>query len=185
MSTSHTSRPSKIPLDLLQFLDGAVIINPRFFYKIYQGFGFSISHRFDDVANGSSADVYFENPAGSGRDVFLMVVEVIATGQCHVDVYRANTVNVAGTPLTPVNLNFKSGVSSVANVEHGGTYTTGTLTLNTVCPGGFRVRAVGGAAEVGETAVIPPGFNFLVRVTNESGANADLSIRIIWWEESL
>jgi len=178
------TRSDKVP-ELLQFIDKTVITNWRFFYKIYQGYGFSISHRFEGIADGSSVDVYFENPSDSGRDVFLIAIEIIAFGQCYVDIYRGNTVTVAGTPITPVNVNFEKTISSVANVEYGGTYTLGTLTLQTICPGGSRVRAVGGAAEVGETVVIPENFNFLVRVTNESGAATDISIRVVWWEEAL
>jgi len=178
------TRSDKVP-ELLQFVDDTIITNWRFFYKIYQGYGFSISHRFEGVADGSSIDVYFENPSGSGREVFLIAIEIITFGQCYVDIYRGNSVNVAGTSITPMNLNFKSAISSIANVEYGGTYTLGTLTLQTVCPGGAKVRAIGGATEVGETAVIPENFNFLVRVTNQSGAATDLSIRVLWWEESI
>jgi len=167
-STSHTTRPPKVPLEILQFVDGN---------------GFSVSHRFTGVANGASVDLFFKNPAGSGRQVFLVATEVIVFGQCHVDIYRENTVTVSGTPITPVNLNFEKVISSVANVEYGGTYALGTLTLQTVCPGGAKVRAVGAATEVGETVVIPEDFNFLVRVTNQSGTATDLSVRIIWWEE--
>jgi len=179
-STSHTSR---FRLPVLQFIDGTQIVNPRFFYKIYEGYGFSISHRFESVANDASVDVYFECPDGCGREVFVVAVEVIAFGQCHVDVYRGNQVSASGTAITPVNLNFGSTIASVASVEYGGTYTTGTLVHNTVVPGGAKVRAIGGVSEVGETVVVPCGYNFLVRVTNKSGAATDLSIRIIWWEE--
>jgi len=180
--TSHTS---KIPKAILQFLDGTQITNPRFFYKIYEGYGFGFSRRFTGVANGASEDVYFENPAGSGRQVFIIIVEVVTFGQCYIDIYRGNTVTVSGTPITPVNLNFVKTIGSVVNAEYGGTYTLGTLVSNTVCPGGYRVRAVGGAVELGESVILPEGFNFLVRVTNKSGATTDLSIRVVWWEESL
>jgi len=191
--TSHTIDPEirrqleelnrKIVSALLQFLDGTMIINPRLFYKIYEGYGFSVSHRFEGVGAGSSVDVYFENPSNSGRQVFLVVVEVVSLAQAYIDIYRGNTVTVSGTALTPVNLNFEKNIPSVVNVEHGGTYGLGTLTLNTVCPGGSKKEAIGGNAEVGETAVIPEGFNFLVRLTNQSASATDLSVRILWWEE--
>ncbi len=185
VNVSHTTRPSKIPLDLLQFSDGTAIVNPRFFYKIYEGYGFSISHRFTAVANGASVDVYFENPNGSGRRVFIVTIEVVVFGQCHIDIYRGNSITASGTSITPMNLNFEKTIPSVVNVEYGGTYALGTQTVQTVCPGGYRVRAIGGTMEVGETVVIPQNFNFLVRVTNQSGAATDLSIRIIWWEEQI
>jgi len=180
-STSHTSVPAT---EFLQFIDKTLITNPRFFYKTYQGYAFSVSHRFEDVAADSSVYLYFENPAASGRQVFLVAIEVITTGQARVDVYRDNTVNVAGTSLTPINLNFESAINSIVNAEYGGTYTEGDLTVNAAAPGGTKVRAIGSATEIGETAIIPSDFNFLVKVTNKSAGAADISMRIIWWEEA-
>jgi len=179
---AHTSR-SFAEKEILQFDDGTQITDPRFEYMVHKGLGFSISHRFESVADDASADVYFENPAGSGVEVYIIAIEVTSLGSAYIDIYRGNTVNAAGTPLTPINLNFKSGGDSRANVEYGGTYTTGNLTLSTLCPGGSKKEAVGGQAGVGEVVVMPLDFNFLVRVTNKSGGATDLSIRILWWEE--
>ncbi len=182
MGFAHTSRkPLNRPI--LQFLDGTAIVNPRFFYKIFEGYGFGVSRRFEGVGSDAHVDLYFENPPGSGREVFIIIIEVVSFAQAYVDIYRGNTRSAAGTPLTPVNLNFGKDVSSVVSVEYGGSYTPGSLVSNTVCPGGSRIRATGGATEVGECMIIPPGFNFLVRVTNKSASSTDLSVRIIWWEE--
>lgn len=183
-STSHTTFKEVEKL-ILQFIDGTQIVNPRFFYKIYQGYGFAVSRRFEGVAADASVDVYFENPAGSGRQVFIVVVDVVGLAQLYTDLYRANTVTAHGTSITPVNLNFEKTIASVVNVEYNGTYTTGPLVESTVVPGGTKIRAVGGAVEVGQTVVIPENFNFLIRVTNKSANPTDLSIRIIWWEETL
>jgi len=169
---------------MLQLEDGTAIMERNFFKRIHEGYGFSISHRFEGVAADASADLYFENPANSGREAFIVMIEVVSFGQAHIDIYRGNEIVANGTKLTPVNLNFEKTITSVVNAEYGGTYTLGTLTLNTVCPGGALIRAIGGTAEVGETAVIPPNFNFVVRVTNKSGAATDLSIRVIWWEQA-
>jgi len=185
MSVSHTSRPAIAPTEILQFLDGTQIVNPRFFYKVYEGYGFAVGHRFPGVGAGSSVDLYFENPSGSGRRVYIVTVEVTSLAQAWIDIYRGNTVTAPGTALTPVNLNFEKNIPSIVNAEYGGTYGLGTLTFDDVCPGGSKKQAVGGAAEVGETAIIPPGYNFLVRVTNKSAAATDLAVRILWWEEPL
>jgi len=183
MSTSHTTAPSRIPRNLLQFFDGTQIVNPRFFYKIYEGYGFGLTHRFESVADGSSVYLYFENPVGSGRIVFIVTIDVIPLGQAHVDVHRNNTITSPGTKLDPVNLNFGSNIQSVVYAEHGGSYTLGDLVKSTVCPGGTKKRVVGGAVEVGESVVIPPGYNFLVKLTNKSGATIDMAIEALWWEE--
>jgi len=168
---------------LLTFLDKSLVVNPRLTYKILEGRAFSVSRRFEGVASDASVDIYFENPSGSGRTVNIVIVEVVSLAQAHVDIYRGNTVTAPGTPLTPLNLNLGSPTASVVNAEYGGAYTLGSLALNTVCPGGSRIRAVGGATEVGETVVAPEGGNFLVRATNKSASATDLSVRILWWED--
>jgi len=169
--------------EFLQFVDETIIYAPRFFYKIYQGYGFSISHRFEDVAADASVNLYLGNPSGSGRKVYIITIDVIALAQCYVDIYRDNSITASGTSITPVNLNFEKTVLSVVNAEYGGTYTTGTLVHSTVVPGGSRIRAIGGVSEVGESVIISGGYDFIVKVTNKSASATDLSIRVVWWEE--
>jgi len=163
--------------------DGTLTVAERFQRKIEEGKAFAVSHRFEGLATNASAELYFENPSGSGRTVYIVIVEVVGMAQGWVDIYRGNTVSTPGTPLTPMNLNLGSTNASVVNVEYGGVYVAGTLALNTVLPGGNLVRAVGSAVEVGETVKIPEGNNILVRATNTSASAQDLSIRVLWWEE--
>ena len=174
----------KIP-DILQFVDKTAITNPRFQYKIKEGYGFAVGHRFPSVASGASVDLYFENPSGSGREVVIITIEVTALAQSDIDIYENNTITANGTALTPRNLNRGSSITSVVNAEYDGTYGLGDLIFDDVCPGGSKKEAVGGAAEVGETAIIPPGSNFLVRVTNQSASATRIAIRILWWEEPI
>jgi len=166
-----------------RFSDNVLAVSPRFQKKIEEGKGFVVSRRFEGVASDAYVDIYFENPSGSGKKIHIEVVEVVSMAQAWVDIYRGNTVTASGTSIVPVNLNMESNNSSIANAEYGGSYSTGELISNTVCPGGSRIRAVGGAAEVGEMMIIPPGLNILVRVTNKSASATDLSVRILWWEE--
>ena len=167
----------------LRFVDKTMITNPRFFYKVYEGKGFTVSHRFTGVASGASVDFYFENPSGSGVDVFMIAVEVTALASCHIDIYRNNSISSAGTMVTPVNLNFSSTNTSVVQAEYGGTYTLGNLVKQTICPGGSKKEAIGGLASIGENVVIPPGNNFVIRTTNVSAASTDIAVEILWWEE--
>jgi len=159
------------------------IMKPLLRKKIEEGKAFSISHRFEGVASDASVSIYFENPPYSGKTVYIQLVEVVSLAQAYVDIYRDATRTVVGTPLSPFNLNMASPRSSVIDVEYGGTYENGQLALNTVCPGGSGVRAIGGATEVGENLIIPPGHNIVITVTNASASATDLSIRILWYEE--
>jgi len=155
----------------------------KLYNMIEQGYGFSVSHRFEGVASDASIEVFFENPSDSGKTVKISIIEVVSLAQAYIDIYRDNTKTAAGSSLTPQNLNLGSENESVVEVEYGGTYTAGDLAVNTVCPGGSKIRAIGGATEVGETVIIPEGKNILIRVTNKSASATDLSVHIIWWEE--
>ena len=183
MSVSHTVPTPICDRKMLQLPDGCLSIAPRLAAKILEGCAFSVSHRFEGVASGASEDVYFGNPAGSGVSLYVAVIEVVSFAQAWVDIYRGNDVVSPGTALEPMNLHLGHTRSSAARVEYGGTYGTGKRAHSTVCPGGSRIRAVGGIVEVGETVVLPEGHDLLVRVTNKSASAADFSVRIIWWEE--
>jgi len=176
-----------IPNPILQLADGTIITNQRFFKNIQMGYGFSVSKRFTGVANGSYSDVYFENPSGSGGNIYIIAIECSSLGSGWMDCYRNTTITASGTTLTPINLNFSSTNNSIANIEYGGTYdiTGATLVHETVLPGGSKVRAIGSVAEIGESVIIPNGYDLLVRLTNKSGTATDMSIRIIWWEEEV
>jgi len=176
---------SKIPNRILQFIDGTVMVNNRFFEKIYEGQAFSLSKRFEGIAADASADMYFLNQSGSGKRVYVIMIEIISFAQGWIDIYRNATVSTAGTQINPVNLNTASTNTSVVHAEYGGTYSGGTLVHETVVPGGSRIRAVGGASEVGESVIIGEGDSILVRFTNKSASSTDMSIRIIWWEEEI
>ena len=158
-------------------------ILPLLFIKIKEGKAYTVSHRFESVASDASVQLLFNNPDTSGKTAYIVMIEVTSTGQGWVDIYRDNTVTASGTPLTPFNLNLGSTNTSSMTVEYGGTYTLGAQSLNTVCPGGSGVRAIGAATEVGETAEIPSGHNILIQFTNRSASAEDASIRILWWEE--
>jgi hypothetical protein len=63
MSTSHTSFKA-VEKEILQFLDGTQIFNPRFFYKVYEGYGFAASKIFKNVNASAYKQILFRNPVG-------------------------------------------------------------------------------------------------------------------------
>jgi len=179
----HSIVSEKIQETALQFVDGTLLHNPRFFKKLHDGYGFSVSHRFEGVSTGDEVAIYFKNPDGSSIKIYIIVIEIVSTGQGWADIFRDNTVTVSGTSISPVNLNLGSSINSVVNAEYGGTYKTGNKVHETVVPGGSRIMAIGGAAEVGESVIIPEDNDILVKATNKSASAEDISIRIIWWED--
>ena len=93
-----------------------MIQNPRLLKKIHEGYAFSASVRFESISD--SGMLYFENPSGSGRTVYIAVIEVVSLAQAWVDIYRGNTVSASGTSVQPVNLNFGSPVTSPVIIEY-------------------------------------------------------------------
>lgn len=176
---------SRIPKPLLQHPDGTVVVYQRFFEKIREGYGFYTSKRWEGVATGDSVDVYFENPANSGRDVYLVIIDIIGTNALHADFYHDNVVVTPSTTMPRYNLNFKSTITSVFYFEYGGSYTLGDLVHQVLIPRGPGARAVGGATEVGEAVIIPPDHNFVLRMTNAGATAQDIAMRAIWWEEEV
>ena len=173
----------KILKIVLQLDDGTLIVNERFQKKIRDGYGFSVSKRFANVSVGANIEMFFENPANSGRTVYIIAVECVTQGRAWIDLYRGATITTPGTSLTPVNLNFASTNTSVVSVEYGGTYdvTGAALVHETISPSG---KAIGSLAEVGETVIMQENNNLLIRFINNDSASIDMSIRIIWWEET-
>jgi|Deesub1362A_J573_1020465.scaffolds.fasta_scaffold00330_92 hypothetical protein len=164
--------------------DGSEVVSPLFRAKTEEGKSYSASVRQDAVADASNLTIYLENPGGSGRTLYLVIAECVSTGQGDIDIYEGAT-STGGTDIEPRNLNLGITTPSVANVTHSGTVNLSGANLvhQTVAPGGRLVRAVGSASEVGETIIIPETKNFLLIFTNRAGTTANMSVRLLWWEE--
>jgi len=162
-----------------------VTIRTEFQQAIMDGKAFSVGDIFTGVSSGADRYVYFENPSDSNVKVHMIVIWVVTLAELHIRIYRDNTVISAGDQIEPINLNFSSNNRSKIIVYKGGSYSEGRYVKGSVCPGGSHIRAVGGAVEVGEQVIIPPGNNFLIKITNASASSTDFSFAIVWWEEDL
>ena len=167
----------------LQLDDKSLGIAPRMEDRIEQGRAFSASKRFDSVADGSIIQVVFSNPTGSGKVVYIVAIEIIATGQGAIDIYRDVSIDAHGTDIPIMNLDLGSDNLPVCEIEYGGTYSDGTLAHQTVVHGGTKINAVGSLSEVGEKVKIPEGHNIMVQFENRAGVDVDVSIRFLWWED--
>jgi len=167
----------------LQLDDRSLGTAPRMEDRIEQGRAFSASKRFDSVADGSIIQVVFSNPTGSGKVVYIVAIEIIATGQGAIDIYRDVSIDAHGTEIPIMNLDLGSDNLPVCEVEYGGTYSDGELAHQTVVHGGTKINAVGSLAEVGEKVKIPEGHNIMVQFENRAGVDVDVSIRFLWWED--
>lgn len=167
----------------LMLNDNSVASAPRFEDRIEEGRAFSSSKRIDGLASGSIVQFVFVNPQNSGKDVYIVAIEVVATGQGAIDIYRDVTITNIGNTVPIMNLNFGSNVSSVCQIGYNGTYSGGELAHQTVAPGGIKINAIGSLSEVGEKVKIPPGRNFMLQFENRAQTSIDMSLRFLWWED--
>jgi len=148
-----------------------------------QGKLFVVSKRWAGVASGSSVDFVINNPADSGRDLYLLTIQITGTDQAWIDMFVDSQGLGSGMALSPANKYIGHSMTAKAVIEVDGSYTPGTKVHETVLPGGSGRFATGGSAELGVGGIIPPGHNLHVRLTNKSANANDLSIRVVWWEK--
>jgi len=169
-----------------EYIAGRSLIQPLFLNYIDMSIGYSASYR-TDLSSGSSLDVLFNNPEGSGVEAYIITVECGGFVQGLIDIFEDVTIVSNGTPVYIRSLNFAADNSPNCVVEANGTYdTSGARKVHeTVLPGGVKIMAVGSIAEVGESVIIPEGRNLLIRITNNSNSSSTYSIRFLWWEKQL
>jgi len=171
---------------LFQFADGTVIVNQRILMKTYQGYAFTAGHRFENVASDSEVNVALRVPEGADREVFFILFELSSFAQAHIDLCF-DAYQSGGTEIKPVNLrrSMKDTISPVAEVLYGVTYTPGEDRIPMVHSGGSKKFAIGGLTELGGSAIMAPGYDAVLVITNKSGSSQDISVRLLWWEDEL
>lgn len=196
MSVSHTIDPrvkdllqdlsDKFPYQMLQYMDGTLLVNQRLLIKILEGDAYFSGWRIDSLGSGSSGYFLFENPDGSGVYGNIIGIFIAGTGNARLNMYPSNqvTVTTPGTAVTALNLNPASGKSAKCALRYGGNYTLGSSVIRQVLPGGSRGRAVGATIMADLNLRMPENYFILIEIVNQSGSSEDFSIRIIWWEES-
>ncbi len=100
--------------------DGTIAISSRMCKQILLCNGFSSGERFEAIPADGIINVYFGNPAGSGKNIKLVKIEIITTSQFYLDMYMNNTVDTLGTASIIMNLNIENENTSVVKVEHSG-----------------------------------------------------------------
>ncbi len=155
----------------------------QYILDVYEeGGAFDASKRFT-VAAGGTAEVLFENPAGSGVTAYIIDIEITTEATAFVDMYQDSTVSAYGTKIPVLSKRVGSNVTPKCGAYYGGTYTTGNKVLETLAYGGSKNFASGGQIAVGVGIIVPEGHNIHIVLTNPGTADLNASIRIIWYEE--
>ena len=136
----------------------------------------------NNIASGSSTNIYLSNPSDSGLANFAMYVDTTDQGRIHVyydpEVDTGNATQL--TPKVPI-----VGKTANVSVEAYGDVTINTSTpdLDRVVPGGSGWHAVGNT-----TAGLPgfgllPGHSMAIELENKSSNYNAVSFFLVYWEQ--
>lgn len=137
-------------------------------------------HRFEAIADGTNADVYFSRTLPSGISAIHFSVGVAASGYCRTNFYRNPTVSADGIAIAAYNKYRKTGASDIAQsgVFHSPTVTNaGTLMVPGIIPAGRGIVAIGGVGDMTEW-ITNGDESLLLRITNLSGSASDVVVTL-------
>jgi hypothetical protein len=148
-------------------------------YQVHAGYSFSVCKTSLAVANAANQDIRFK----TGSKSCHMAFDISLTGKANVLIYEASTIS-AGTALTVINNNRNIANTALATVTHTPTVTAvGTTILADKLIGTASSGVVMGGAGSGRNELIfKPNTEYLIRVTNTSGAAIDIGNCINFYE---
>jgi len=141
---------------------------------------FSAAHFAAAVVDTGEVDIRITTPASP--EVALVSIIVQGTGDGDIELFENGTISV-GAGITPLDLNRITDNAAATVIASGPTVSAvGTSLGKTVLIGGTKNNAVPAEFESQAALILKPSEDYLLRVTNESGANSDYSIKLVFKE---
>jgi len=141
---------------------------------------FSASHFEIALVNGGELDIRITTPASP--EVALVSAIVEGTGDGDIELFENGTISV-GNAITPLDLNRVTDNAATTVIAEGPTVSApGTSIFKGKMLGGQKNSAVPSDFTAQAALILKASEDYLLRVTNESGANSDYSVRIIFKE---
>jgi len=141
---------------------------------------FSATHFEAAVADAGELDIRVTTPASPTVTLVGVIIEGIGDGD--IELFENGTISV-GNAITPVDLNRITANTAATVFAEGPTVSAaGTSIFKGKLIGGIKNSALP-AEFVGQAAlVLKVSEDYLIRITNESGAASDYSIRMVFRE---
>lgn len=163
-------------------ITGALIVAELEHTKVHSGEMFSVSHRFAAVANNGTADLRITVGASEPAHIKW---NISSGGKIYLDIYEETTFTNLGAAVTPQNMNRLS--SNTPDTTFGHTPTVNVIGISRYeNVFGSNSNPVARAGEVIRQPVewlLAPTKNYLIRVTNKSGADRDIGITLEFYED--
>lgn len=150
----------------------------------HEGSLYTVSHRFESIADNTSVYLHIKTAAGRNNHTNFSIT---ASGYCDVFLYESPTLSSNGTAKTIYNNNRSSTKTSSTLAYYSPTVSAvGTELFTTLLPGGsgfVTVGASGGSPVRGGTEwIFDQSRSYLISGKNTSGAAADITISVSWYE---
>lgn len=150
------------------------------------GFVFHSARKHTGLADTASTDILVRVPAGTYPHFHRLRLSV-GSGPVDINVYEGATITGVGTAMAMNNTNRNSTLTPNTLIYHTPTNSDLGTEIHTqwIPPTGAGVgmRDVGFAnAESGEEWLLKPNTDYLIRITNLSGAAIDFLIEMLWYE---
>lgn len=141
--------------------------------KINLGNAYEVSHLFEDVATGSDAILHvglYSTDSNLYADI-----DIAASGKSHYKFYENSSIGTDGTLLVAYNKNRASENASGGVYYHSSEVSTdGTIISEGLIPGAVSVKL--------ERSVLKLGNTYVLKITNDSGTEADISAKMNYYE---
>lgn len=133
----------------------------------------------NEIANGASAQILIQVSSG-----MHMVYDISCGGHAEVHIFRNPTFGPQGTTVNIFNKNEYYSTASTATITHTPTVSVdGTELPPKILPGGVKTAGSGGQdGSFSRELILKGGNDYLMRVTNISGAIQIVGIAMEWYE---
>lgn len=155
--------------------------------KIDDGQKYIASTGRQELADDGSVTVYFENPAGSSLDAYV-VLNTAPSADAELEVSEDVDQDGTGSALDVLNAKVGSAQPSGDIVRTGDSYTVNGTTISYNIPGGSNAGpgSGGGSSVDGPTTfLVGPGTSMLYELYNRSGGTGGVGLSVSWFEVDL
>jgi len=164
--------------DLILGNDGMMLVQQEINKRIGDSEQFYASHRFESVANDDSVLVLLKTGTMSSHGF----ITVGASGKCFLDLFENPTITNDGTTISSFSLNRETTSSPVTEIFRTPTTTSEGTPLEYGMIGTAGKFTLAGGDQIGSHWWFKPNEEYLIKVTNKSGDNADFIVDYNWHE---
>lgn len=165
---------------------GAQVAISEEHWVVHEGFAFLFTHFIDNLANAGEAELLLKVPANTYPHIHQLDLAA-GRGDVRIEIFEGPTTSSDGTPVSAPNQNRNSTNTPGLNVFHTPTVSAdGTKFWDhwlhpTASGSGGRQEGLV-LSPMGTELVLKPETNYLIKITNNSGATIDLMLRGLFYE---